>query len=70
MRWSPFLHSITWVSAILGFLAFMASLIATTGDLMGLSDDQLFNITKSLLLISISFALGTIIHQNNEESER
>ena len=68
MKWSPILHNIAWISGVLGVLALVAAWIATfSGSFLGLSEEHLFNDAKTLLLVSIAFGIGTLIHQNEEK---
>ena len=68
MKWSPILHGIAAVAGILGLLAFIATGIATfQGSFLGLSEEHLFNDTKSLFLASIAFGIGTLIHLKQEK---
>ena len=68
MKLSPILHNIAWISGVLGALALVAAWIATfSGSFLGLSEEHLFNDAKTLLLVSIAFGIGTLIHHNEEK---
>ena len=68
MKWSPILHKIAMVTGIVGFLALVGAWIATlNGTFLGQTQDHLFNDAKGLLLTSIAFGIGTLIHQNEEK---
>lgn len=69
IKWSPILHWISFIAAMLGIAAFlMASIAALTGNLIiGLSEEHLFKDTTSFFLMSIAFGLGTIIHMQLED---
>ena len=65
IKWSPILHGISYVSGIIGVLALLGAWIATfQGSFLGLSEEHLFNDTKSVLLVSIAFGIGALFHQN------
>ncbi len=68
MKWSKTLHMIAMVTGIIGFLALVGAWIATlNGTFFGQTQEHLFNDAKSLLLVSIAFGIGTLIHQNEEK---
>ena len=62
MKWSPLLHGIAAITGILGALALISSWLAGTGTILGLSQNHLFNNATGLLLASIAFGIGTLIH--------
>ena len=67
-KWSPTLHKIACVLGVVGTLAIVAAWIASRqGSFLGMSEIHLFNDAKSLLLASIAFGVGTLIHQNEEK---
>ena len=68
-KWSPILHWISFIAAMLGVTAFVgASIVALTNNpILGLSEKHLFNDTTSFFLMSIAFGLGTIIHMKLEK---
>ena len=67
MKWSPILHNVAFISGILGVLALVAAWIATlNGSFFDLSQEHFFEDAKTLLLVSIAFGIGTLIHQNEE----
>ena len=66
-KWSPTLHTIAGLTGIVGALALVAAWIASySGSFWGMSEQHLFNDAKGLLLVSIAFGIGTLIHQNEE----
>ena len=68
MTWSPILHGISAVAGIIGVLALFGAWIATfNGSFLGRSEEHLFNDTISLLLVSIAFGIGTLIHIKEEK---
>ena len=69
MKWSPILHGISAISGIVGALALIAAWIAGTGTLFGLSQGHFFEDAKALLLVSIAFGIGTLIHLKEEKNE-
>ena len=68
MKWTPILHGIAATAGIVGTLALFAAWIAAVnGSFLGLSEEHFFNDAKSLLLASVAFGVGTLIHQKQEE---
>ena len=67
MRWWPILPAIAMVSGIVGVLALIAAWIASSGTFLGLSQEHFFEDAKALLLVSIAFGIGTLIHQHEEK---
>ena len=69
MKWSPILHGVSAVSGILGVLVLIGAWVATfSGSFLGLSEEHLFNDSIALLLVSIAFGIGTLIHHNEENN--
>ena len=68
MKWSPILHMVAFISGVVGILALIGAWIATFsgGSFLGLSEGHLFNDALTLLLVSISFGIGTLIHHHEE----
>ena len=67
MKWSPILHNVAFVSGVIGVLALVAAWIATfNGGFLGQTETHFFEDAKTLLLVSIAFGIGTLIHQNEE----
>jgi len=68
MKWSPILHGVSATTGILGVLALIGAWIATANtSFLGLSEEHLFNDAIVLLLGSIAFGIGTLIHQSEEK---
>jgi hypothetical protein len=68
-KWSPILHTVAYLTGIVGALALVAAWIAAysaSGSFWGMSEQHLFNDAQGLLLVSIAFGIGTLIHQNEE----
>lgn len=71
MKWSPILHMIAMITGIIGFLALVGAWIATVnGTFLSQTEQHLFNDAISLLLVSIAFGIGTLIHQNEEKGKK
>lgn len=69
IKWSPILHWISLLTAIIGILFLVGAWFATAnGTFLGFSEEHLFNDAISTLLVSIAFGIGTLIHQNEEKS--
>ena len=66
MKWSPILHGIAAVAGIVGALALIAAWIAGQGTFFGLPQEHFFEDAKALLLVSIAFGIGTLIHLKEE----
>lgn len=67
MKWSPILHNVAFITAVLGVLALVAAWIAAfNGSFLGQTQTHFFEDAKTLLLVSIAFGIGTLIHQNEE----
>ena len=67
MKWSPILHGISAITGVLGLLALIAAWIAGAGNFLGFSQEVHFNDAKTLLLASIAFGIGTLIHLKEEK---
>jgi len=67
MKWSPILHHVAMISGILGILSlFGAWIVRTYGTFLGLSQGDFYNDAITLLLVSIAFGVGTLIHRDQE----
>ena len=68
MKWAPILHGISTTAGVLGTIMLFGAWIAGfQGSFLGMSEEHLFNDTKSLLLVSIAFGIGTLIHRTEEK---
>ncbi|MCH7759293.1 hypothetical protein IID20_02970 [Patescibacteria group bacterium] len=63
MKWSPILHGIAALTGVFGLLAIFAAWITgSSGTFLSLSQEHFYNDATVLLLASIAFGLGTLIH--------
>lgn len=68
IKWSPILHGVSAVAGVLGLISLVAAWIAgSTGAVAGFSQAHLFTDAQTLLLASIAFGIGVLIHQNIEK---
>jgi len=69
MKWTPILHGIAAIAGIAGLLSLIGAWIASVyGTFLGLDQTHLFNDANALLLTSIAFGVGTLIHLKKEKS--
>jgi len=66
IKWSPILHSIAAIAGIVGVLALIVAWIVRDGTFFGLTQAHFFEDAKALLLVSIAFGIGTLIHLKEE----
>lgn len=63
MKWSPILHIISFVATIMGVLILIGYWIAATKQgINPFSAQHLYDDAIAILLVSISFGIGTLIH--------
>jgi len=63
MKWSPTLHGVSAIAGIAGVLSLIGAWIASAkGSFLSLNEAHLFNDANALLLVSIAFGIGTLIH--------
>jgi len=68
MKRSSVLHCISTIAAIFGALALIGVWIGAE-TLLGTSQEQLFDNAKTLLLVSVAFGIGTLIHLKKEKQK-
>ena len=66
MKWSGILHNVASISGVLGVLALVAAWIVGSGTFFGQTQAHFFEDAKILLLVSIAFGIGTLIHLKGE----
>lgn len=68
MKWSPILHGISAVAGIIGLLALLFFWFAAwKAGVNPFSLEHLYNDTIALLLVSVAFGIGTLIHLKMEK---
>ena len=69
MKWSSILHGVAATAGVLGVLSLLGAWIAAANDgsFLWFSEEHAFNSAKTLLLVSIAFGVGTLIHQQQEK---
>ena len=68
VKWSPILHAVSAITGILGFLALVVYwILGAEGTFLGLPQVHFFNDAVGLLLVSIAFGIGTLIHLKEEK---
>lgn len=71
MKWSPILHGIAAVSGIVGFLSLVFWWIVLFAEgASPLSAEHLYNDAIALLLLSIAFGVGALVHQGQEGNKK
>ncbi len=70
MKWSKILHGISAVAGIFGLLALISFWfgLATGTTFFGNTPDHAFDDAVGLLLVSIAFGIGTLIHLKEEKN--
>lgn len=71
MKWSLVLHAVAAISGVLGVLALLSFWfgLATGKTFLGNTPEHAYDDAIALLLVSIAFGLGTLIHQNQERKK-
>jgi len=68
MKYTKILHGGAAIAGVLGVLSLISAWIAEIGGtFLGLSQAHLYNDAMSLLLVSIAFGIGTLIHIHLEK---
>jgi len=71
MKWSPILHGISATAGVAGFLALVIWWIVLAKEgASPFSSEHLYNDAIALLLLSIAFGIGTLVHQWKEQKQR
>jgi len=69
MKWSPILHGIAAVAGVMGLLVLIGWWIVLgiqTGFSTMFSPEHMYDDAIALLLVSIAFGIGALIHQRQE----
>jgi len=72
MKWSPILHGVAAISGIIGFLALImwwVMLALRDGFSTMFSPEHAYDDAVVLLLLSIAFGIGTLIHRQIEKEK-
>ena len=68
MKWSPILHGIAAIAGILGIVTLLGFWIASANaGINPFSREHLYDDTIAILLVSIAFGIGALIHQKQEK---
>jgi len=70
MKWSPILHGVAAFAGVAGaviVIGWWIVLAKTVGFSTMFSPEHMYDDAVVLLLASIAFGIGTLIHQNNEK---
>lgn len=73
MKWSSILHGISAISGVVGFLALIVWWIVLAlrdGFSTMFSPEHIYDDAVVLLLLSIAFGIGTLIHQREENNNQ
>ena len=69
MKWSPILHGIAAITGVVGLLTLIWFWVAAwNAGINPFSPEHLYDDTIALLLVSIAFGIGALIHQKEESS--
>ena len=69
MKWSPILHGIAALTGVVGaaiVIGWWIVLAKTVGFSTMFSPEHMYDDAVVLLLVSIAFGIGTLIHQRQE----
>lgn len=69
MKWSPILHGIAAITGVVGaatVIGWWIVLAKTVGFSTMFSPEHMYDDAVVLLLVSIAFGIGTLIHQRQE----
>ena len=69
MKWSPILHGIAAIAGVLGLFALFSFWfgLATGSTFLGNTPEHAYDDAIALLLVSIAFGIGTLIHLRQEK---
>ena len=70
MKWSKILHGVAAISGVAGVLVLLLwwiVLARANGLSLMFTPEHLYDDARALLLVSIAFGIGTIIHQHTEK---
>jgi len=71
MKWSILYNIIATISGTFGILALIGAWTASSsGTAFGFTQSQLYNDAHGLILLAILFAIGTLVHHNNEDDKK
>ncbi len=69
MKWSPVLHAVSAIAGILGLLALLSFWfgLLTGTTFLGNTPEHAYDDAVGMLLVSIAFGIGTLIHLQGEK---
>ena len=69
IKWSPVLHGVAAITGVIGLLTLILWWITLWigWTPFGVTQDHIYNDAVALLLVSIAFGIGALIHQNQEK---
>lgn len=69
MKWSPILHAVAAISGVFGVLALLSFWfgLATGKTFLGNTPEHAYDDAVALLLVSIAFGIGTLVHLKEEK---
>ena len=73
MKWSPILHGIAAVTGVVGagtVIGWWIVLAKTAGFSTMFSPEHMYDDAVVLLLVSIAFGIGALVHQNQERGQK
>jgi len=71
MKWSPILHGIAAIAAVLGLLSLLWfwGAILSGGTLFNVTAEHIHDEVVALFLASIAFGIATLVHQKQERHQ-